>query len=35
MKAIQTIESGICVAIATLLATGWVVALSELLAPAA
>lgn len=32
MKAIQRIETGICYAIGTLLATGWVVALGELFA---
>lgn len=30
MKAIQRIESGICVAIGALLATGWVVAVGQL-----
>ena len=35
MKAIQKIESGICVAIAALLATGWVLALGQLLIPGA
>jgi len=32
MKAIQRIESGICVTIAALLATGWVLAIGELFA---
>jgi len=35
MKAIQKIESGICIAIGALLATGWVLALGELLLPGA
>ena len=30
MNAIQRIESGLCVAISALLATGWVVALGQL-----
>jgi hypothetical protein len=34
MRVIQRIESGLCVAISALLATGWVLALGELLAPA-
>jgi len=32
MKAIQRIESGICVTIGALLATGWVLAIGELFA---
>ena len=32
MKAIQRIESGICVTIGGLLATGWVLAIGELFA---
>jgi len=35
MKAIQRIETGICYAIGTLLAAGWLAAIGELLAPAA
>lgn len=30
MKSIQKIESGLCVAISALLATGWVVAVGQL-----
>ena len=35
MKAIQRIESGICVTIGALLATGWVLAIGELFAQTA
>ena len=34
MRIIQRIESGLCVAIGALLATGWALALGELLSPA-